>query len=50
VYDREFARHLTHVFEQDLQRCKRVTLQDWQQRPALEKARERLAALLSPVL
>jgi len=50
VYDREFARHLTNVFEQDLQRCKKVTLQDWERRPALEKARERVAALLSPVL
>jgi cardiolipin synthase len=50
VYDTGFARELTEVFEQDLQRCKRVTLEDWQRRPALEKARERLAALLAPVL
>ena len=50
VYDREFARHLTNVFEQDLQRCRKVSLQDWERRPALEKARERVAALLSPVL
>ncbi|HEY0823981.1 MAG TPA: phospholipase D-like domain-containing protein [Ramlibacter sp.] len=50
VYDAEFAAHLTGVFEQDLQRCKRATLEDWRRRPALEKARERVAALLSPVL
>ncbi len=50
VYDRDFAAHLTRVFEQDLQRCKRATLQDWQRRPALEKARERMAAWLAPVL
>jgi cardiolipin synthase len=50
VYDRGFAAELTRVFEQDLQRCKHVTLQDWERRPALEKARERMAALLSPVL
>jgi len=50
VYDRDFSAHLTQVFEQDLQRCKRVTLQDWQRRPALEKARERMAAWLAPVL
>lgn len=50
VYDRDFAAHLTQVFEADLQRCRRVTLEDWEARPALEKARERLAALLAPVL
>jgi cardiolipin synthase len=50
VYDRPFAEHLTALFEQDLQRCKRVTLEDWQRRPALEKARERMAAWLAPVL
>jgi cardiolipin synthase A/B len=50
VYDPEFARSLTEVFEQDLGRCRRVTLAEWQQRPALEKARERVAAWLAPVL
>lgn len=50
VYDRAFARHLTEVFEQDLKRCHRCTLAQWQQRPALEKVRERAAALLAPVL
>jgi cardiolipin synthase len=50
VYDTAFTRHLTDVFEQDLQRCKQVTLQDWETRPALEKARERTAALMAPFL
>ncbi|HZN48913.1 MAG TPA: phospholipase D-like domain-containing protein [Ramlibacter sp.] len=50
VYDHEFAAHLTQVFEEDLRRCQRVTLQDWQRRPPLEKARERMAAWLAPVL
>jgi cardiolipin synthase len=50
VYDREFATHLTHVFERDLERCKRYTLQDWQQRPLWEKARERVISWLAPVL
>jgi cardiolipin synthase A/B len=50
VYDPAFARSLGEVFEQDLGRCKRVTLVDWQQRPVLEKARERVAAWLAPVL
>lgn len=50
VYDRAFAASQTAVFERDLQRCKRCTLQDWQRRPALERVRERAAAMLAPVL
>jgi cardiolipin synthase len=50
VYDPEFARELTRAFEKDLARCKPVTLEQWQRRPALEKARERAAAWLAPVL
>ncbi|MEJ5992562.1 cardiolipin synthase [Ramlibacter sp. PS3R-8] len=50
VYDREFAGELTRVFENDLTRCKRVTLQEWQSRPTSEKIRERAAALLAPIL
>lgn len=50
VYDRAFTARLTEVFEQDLQRCKKVTLEDWQNRSLPEKMRERLAALLAPVL
>jgi cardiolipin synthase len=50
VYDRAFAARQTELFEADLARCKRITLQAWQARPALEKARERLTALLAPVM
>ena len=50
VYDAGFAGELTRVFEEDLKRCKKVTLQDWQGRPALEKLRERAATLLAPIL
>jgi len=50
VYDAEFAAHLTRVFEDDLRRCKPYTLEQWRARPLLEKARERAASWLSPVL
>ena len=50
VYDRGFAAEMTAAFEQDLQRCKQVSMADWQARPALEKVRERVTALLAPVL
>jgi cardiolipin synthase len=50
VYDGPFAQRLTQTFEQDLERCTRYTLADWQRRPRWEKLRERAAALLSPML
>jgi cardiolipin synthase len=50
VYDPAFARQLTEVFEQDLRSCHRCTLEEWRGRPLLERARERAAALLAPVL
>jgi cardiolipin synthase len=50
VYDRAFAQELTAVFEEDLKRCRRVTLEDWRRRPLVEKVHERALALLAPVL
>ncbi|MEO6968874.1 MAG: phospholipase D-like domain-containing protein [Rhodanobacteraceae bacterium] len=50
VYDRGFVERLTQVFERDLQRCKRITLQAWQRRPWHERARERVSSLFSPQL
>lgn len=50
IYDTAFAARLAEVFEADLRHCRRVTLQEWRSRPPLEKARERLTALLAPVL
>lgn len=47
VYDCAFVARLTAVFEQDLKRCKRITLEDWQRRPWRERAKERLATLFS---
>ena len=50
VYDREFAVRMTEIFEADLKRCKRITLQAWEARPTGEKVKERMTALLTPVL
>jgi cardiolipin synthase len=46
IYDAAFAARQTEVFEQDLQKSRRVTLQDWQNRPLSEKFSEKLASLL----
>ncbi|WBY01360.1 phospholipase D-like domain-containing protein [Ramlibacter tataouinensis] len=50
VYDRDFARRMTEVFEADLQHSQRITLADWQRRPVREKLREHATAWLAPVL
>jgi len=50
VYDRDFAARLTEIFEADLKRCRRITLDDWQGRPMHERVRERASAVLAPVL
>jgi cardiolipin synthase len=50
VYDADFARRMTEVFEADLRRSKRITLQEWQARPASEKLRERMSTWLRPIL
>jgi cardiolipin synthase len=50
IYDAAFARRMTEVFEADLRRSKRITLETWQARPASEKLRERMSTWLRPIL
>jgi cardiolipin synthase len=50
IYDRDFARQQTAIFNSDLNRAKRITLDEWRQRPRLEKVLERAVALLDPQL
>jgi cardiolipin synthase len=50
VYDADFARRMTEVFEADLRKCKRITLEAWQRRPATQKLRERVTTVLAPLL
>jgi cardiolipin synthase len=50
VYDATFAQKLTEVFEQDLKRSQRITLQAWLHRPFIEKIMENAAAALSSQL
>ncbi len=46
VYDAAFAAQQADVFEEDLKRSRRVTLQEWQARPLVERAKEVLSGLL----
>ena len=50
IYDPAFAERVTTVFEQDLQRARRITLEMWQDRPLREKLLEKASALLSKQL
>jgi cardiolipin synthase len=50
IFDAEFARRQLQVFEDDLRRSRRMTLEEWRSRPLAEKAWEHAAALLGPQL
>ncbi len=50
IYDAKFAARQTEIFEDDLRHSRRVTLEEWNARPFSEKAKERMALLLSSQL
>jgi len=50
IYDRDFARQQSEIFQSDLAVSSRVTYEMWQRRPWTEQFLERAAALLSAEL
>lgn len=50
IYDTEFAKRQTIIFENDLKNARQVTFQAWAGRPWREKLMERVALLLSSQL
>jgi cardiolipin synthase A/B len=50
IYDREFALTQVKIFDQDLKRSRRITLEAWEARPWAEKLWERTLGLLSSQL
>jgi cardiolipin synthase len=46
VYDSDFAKQQVLIFEQDLERSRRITLEEWQNRPWHEKLWEHTTSLL----
>ena len=50
VYDRDFAREQARIFAEDLKRSRRVTLEEWENRPWREKLWEHTMGLLSSQL
>ena len=50
VYDKEFARLQTEAFDADLKKTRRVTYEEWENRPWHEKFKEHAAAIFSSQL
>ncbi|HSN70801.1 MAG TPA: phospholipase D-like domain-containing protein [Steroidobacteraceae bacterium] len=50
VVDDAFAQRITHVFEQDLSRSRRILLDDWKHRPLKARVIERMSSLVQPQL
>jgi cardiolipin synthase A/B len=50
VYDRSFAAQQSGIFEQDLKRARRISLEEWERRPFSEKLWEHTMGLLSSQL
>ena len=50
VYDAAFAQRQTRVFEDDIRQSRRVTYEDWQNRPLRERVAERVTGLLASQL
>jgi cardiolipin synthase A/B len=50
VYDTDFARRQSQVFDEDLRRSRRVTYEEWENRAWQEKKIEHAAGLLSSQL
>lgn len=50
IYSTEVNAHLREIFFEDIKECTRVKLTQWRRRPAMEKAKESLVRLLSPIL
>ena len=50
IYDGVMATRQTAIFEDDLKRSRRVTLEEWTNRPLKEKAKDWMASVLSSQL
>jgi cardiolipin synthase A/B len=50
VYDEDFARRMTQVFEADLALSRRITYEEWERRPWKTKVREQLLARFGSLL
>ena len=50
IYDPEFAQTMKHIFLSDLEKSSQINLEEWRNRPRLEKFGESWARLFSPLM
>lgn len=50
IYSRDFNSRMAAIFESDLNDCTRINPTAWRHRPAIERYKESLVRLLSPIL
>ena len=50
IYSDEVNSRMREIFARDLKNCSRVNAAKWERRPAMEKAKESVIRLLSPIL
>lgn len=50
IYDAQITRRLKDIFLHDQQKCKRMTLREWRNRPLRQRAFESVIRLFSPML
>jgi cardiolipin synthase len=50
VFDAEFAQRQIEIFENDIRRARRITVEEWENRPWTEKFRDWAVSLLNPQL
>ena len=50
IYDKDTARKMKEIFFRDQQSCKRIAIDEWQNRPRTQKIKESFMRLFSPLL
>lgn len=50
IYSTDVNAHMREIFFEDIKECTRVKLAQWRRRPTMEKAKESVVRLLSPIL
>ena len=50
IYNQDFAKQMKQIFIDDMKYCKEIKLEDWKNRPKIEKIKESFARLFSPLL
>jgi cardiolipin synthase len=50
IYERDLALKMKKIFYSDLERCSQVFLKEWKKRPRIQKFKESIMRMFSPLL